>query len=384
MTDVSFVVRALLPDGAIRPCRISVAGDRIVAVDDVAEAEVTTELLALPGIVDLHGDAFERQLMPRPGVAFPPVPALIDTDRQLLSNGITTAYHGLTLSWEPGLRGAAAARDFLAALDQARPHLGCCTHLHLRFETANLEMVDEVLEWIAAGRVDLLAFNDHHDDIGRHVTARKLGTYIGRTGLDETAFVALCERVGAGRDAVPAAVDRLASAARGAGIPMVSHDDNRPADRLHYRALGSRICEFPMDRATAEAAIAGGDAVVLGAPNVVRGGSHARRLSAAAAAREGLCTILTSDYYYPALLQAPFMLAASGTVALARAWDLVARNPAAAAGLADRGAIAPGLRADLILVDNRDPGLPRVHATYVAGVLRFAAGPLPADFRTSD
>src|SRR5882672_12570371 len=110
------------------------AGDGVIdAVGGERSAAGTIDargLMVLPGIVDLHGDAFERQLMPRPGVHFPPVPALVETDRQLLANGITTAYHGLTLSWEPGLRGAEAARDFLAALAAVRPHLGCDTRLH--------------------------------------------------------------------------------------------------------------------------------------------------------------------------------------------------------------------------------------------------------------
>jgi alpha-D-ribose 1-methylphosphonate 5-triphosphate diphosphatase PhnM len=120
--------------------------------------------LVLPGIVDLHGDAFERQLMPRPGAHFAPVPALLETDRQLLANGITTAYHGVTLSWEPGLRGIEAAREFLAALSAARPRLGADTSLHLRFECLNLDAVEEVVSWIEAGRIDLLAFNDNTGD----------------------------------------------------------------------------------------------------------------------------------------------------------------------------------------------------------------------------
>src|SRR5690242_18727500 len=108
MTLARLAGRALLADGTIHPAEVTIEKGRIAAVapiDQVADDSV----LILPGIVDLHGDAFERQLMPRPGVHFPYVPALVETDRQLLANGITTAYHGLTLSWEPGLRGAEAA-----------------------------------------------------------------------------------------------------------------------------------------------------------------------------------------------------------------------------------------------------------------------------------
>jgi alpha-D-ribose 1-methylphosphonate 5-triphosphate diphosphatase len=377
MTMTRLAGRVLVADGVIRPAEITVAKDRIAAVAPVDKA-ANDSLLVLPGIIDLHGDAFERQLMPRPGVHFPAVPALVETDRQLLANGITTAYHGLTLSWEPGLRSAAAARDFLAALTAARPHLGCDTRLHLRFETFNLDMVDEVATWLAERRIDLLAFNEHTAGIAHHIKINKIGELLGRTGLDEAGFRDLVARVCARGAEVPPAVERLAKAAVTAGVPLASHDDDTPEERAHFRALGCRISEFPADRATASEAIAAGDATVLGAPNVMRGGSHLNRLGAADAAAAGLCSVLTSDYYYPALLHAPFLLEQRGALPLPKAWELVSRNPARAAGLADRGAIAPGLRADLVLIDDSDPTLPVVRASIVAGKLRFASTALPA------
>src|SRR5277367_1511352 len=175
--------RLLHEDGSIRPGSISVVDGQIAAVSTEPAGMATDAggYLVLPGIVDLHGDAFERQLMPRPGVHFAPVPALLETDRQLLANGITTAYHGVTLSWEPGLRGIEAAREFLAALTAARPRLGADTRLHLRFECANLDAVEEIETWIKAGLIDLLAFNEHTDDIDGDIARGKLGTYLGRT-----------------------------------------------------------------------------------------------------------------------------------------------------------------------------------------------------------
>jgi alpha-D-ribose 1-methylphosphonate 5-triphosphate diphosphatase len=367
--------RLLHADGRIGPGSITVADGRIAAVstEPAAQATDTGRYLVLPGIVDLHGDAFERQLMPRPGVHFAPVPALLETDRQLLSNGITTAFHGVTLSWEPGLRGIQAARDFLAALAAARPRLGADTRLHLRFECSSLDAVEEVVAWIEAGRIDLLAFNEHTDDIARDIERGKLGTYLGRTRLDQAGFVALFEQVRARLHAMPDTVARLAAAARQAAIPMASHDDSSPTQRRQYRDLGCHISEFPINEQTARTAIDAGETVILGGPNVVRGGSHAGRLSAVEAAEAGLCTALTSDYYYPTLLQAAFILAGRDTLPFAACWALVSRNPARAAGLDDRGEIAPGRRADLLLVDESDPALPRVVASYVAGRLRFAA-----------
>jgi alpha-D-ribose 1-methylphosphonate 5-triphosphate diphosphatase len=112
--------------------------------------------------------------------------------------------------------------------------------------------------------------------------------------------------------------------------------------------------------------------VVFGAPNVVRGGSHTGAPSATEMVRAGLCDILTSDYYYPAPLAAVMKLANDGVLPLAQAWDLVSLNPARAAGLKDRGALAPGLIADAIVVDDQVPGLPRVCAAIVGGELRYA------------
>jgi alpha-D-ribose 1-methylphosphonate 5-triphosphate diphosphatase len=362
-------VRVFGADGTIRRAAIRLSGGRIESVvSSGAGGADAGGLLALPGIVDLHGDAFERQLMPRPGVHFDAVTALIDTDRQLAANGITTAYHGLTLSWEPGLRGIGAAREFLAALDRARPNLACDTRLHLRFELYNLDCLDEVLGWIADGRVDLVAFNEHTRDIGRMIAGDKVLTYLGRTGMGHADFVALFNRVIGRAGEVPAATERLAKAAVARRIPLASHDDNSPEERRMYRELGCRLCEFPIDAATAQVGIDHGDAIILGAPNVLRGGSHARRIGAAEAAAAGLCNVLTSDYYYPSLLLAPFQLAREGRLPLPRAWDLVARNPARAVGLDDRGEIAPGQRADLVLIDDRDPARPALAATIIGGV----------------
>src|SRR5699024_7807099 len=172
---------------------------------------------------------------------------------------------------------------------------------------------------------------------------------------------------------VPASVARLCAAAAAAGVPVASHDDETPAMRAHYRGLGAAICEFPCNEATARAAVSAGEAVVLGAPNVLRGGSHDSRMAAGPAIAEGLCDILTSDYYYPALAAAPFHLADQGDCDFAQAWNLISAAPARATGLIDRGTIAPGLRADLIMMDDARPRLPRVIATLAGGQTVYAA-----------
>ncbi len=320
-------------------------------------------LLVLPGIVDIHGDAFERQLQPRPGVGFPTGLALRDTETQLLASGITTAFHGITLSWEPGLRGAENWRALVDAL--AAGVWDCDMRVHLRWEAFNLDALGMALADIAAGRVHLLAFNDHTPAILRRVAdPAAVAKYSDRAGMDVADFRALAERVGTTAAAVPEGLDHIAAAARAAGLPMASHDDATLAMRDGFRARGASICEFPVEEEVARAARAAGDWVVMGCPNVVRGGSHLGWASAARMAEAGICTVLCSDYFYPAMAAAPFVLATRGELGLEAAWALVSANPAAAAGLADRGRIAPGLRADLVLID---PGEHRVVATIAAG-----------------
>jgi alpha-D-ribose 1-methylphosphonate 5-triphosphate diphosphatase len=325
-------------------------------------------LLVLPGIVDIHGDAHERALQPRPGVDFAAPFALADSARQCLAAGITTACLGVTLSWEPGLRSLPMFRATLEAL--ATPPEGAELRVHLRFEADNLDAEPEALAAIAAGRIHLLGFNDHTPSILKKLSnPKELGKYAGRAGVGEAEYLQLAERATARRGEVAAGRARMAEAARRAGLPMLSHDDASIEDRAMFRALGATICEFPMAEAVALDARAAGDAVVMGAPNVVRGASHLGWASAAPLAERGLVTVLASDDHWPALLAAPFRLAARGVLDLARAWTLVSANPAAALGLHDRGRIAPGLRGDLALV-TREGALA---AVFLRGELAWLA-----------
>ncbi len=353
---------------------LAITGDRIAdAAAPGAVAVDATGLLVLPGIVDLHGDGFERHLMPRPGVRFATEPALLDVDRTLAANGITTAYHGVTVSWEPGLRSAAAAEDFVAALMRLRPRLFSDTRLHIRWETFALDAEGLVTRLLALDPVPVLAFNDHvTSDVAKKLKAEKLAQLADRTGLTIEGYRAALADTWDRRDAVPAAIARLAAAARARGAPMLAHDETGPDQRAAFRALGARACEFPLTLPTAEAARAAGEPVILGAPNVVRGGSHTGAVDAGHAVRSGLCTVLASDYHYPSPLAAAFRLAPD--LGLPAAWALVSANPAAALGLSDRGTLAPGARADVILVD---PAGPEVVATFAAGRRAFARDPRP-------
>jgi alpha-D-ribose 1-methylphosphonate 5-triphosphate diphosphatase len=362
--------------------------DATLTLSDGAIAEVSTRraqrrsridasgLMVLPGIVDIHGDAFERQMMPRPRVDFPIDVALVDSDRQAIANGITTVFHAVTWSWEPGLRGAGNARQLVAGLDTVRPKLAADTRLHLRHETPNLDAEPVIQQWLTKKQIGLLAFNDHLKqamvDLAR---PQKRAPMVERSGLSDQEFNSLVERTASRADEVPPSIKRLAATARAAGVRMLSHDDETPLQRIDYRSLGIAVSEFPTNEPTAREAVAGGDLTVFGAPNVVRGGSHTGWTSAAAMIEKGLCSVLASDYYYPAPLLAAFRLAADKILPLAPAWALVSSAPAAAARLTDRGHLGVGGRADVILVDARERLRPRVVAVIAAGRVKYLTEP---------
>jgi alpha-D-ribose 1-methylphosphonate 5-triphosphate diphosphatase len=375
-----YSTRVLTPEG-IRPATLRWRDGLITAVvgsrmDDAADCG---DALLAPGLIDLHGDAFERQIMPRPAVRFPLDVALIETDRQLVANGITTAFHGITCSWEGGLRSYATGRAFCDALEALLPRLAVQHKVHWRFEAYSLEALAPTLAMLRDGDIDLLALNNHMPAIRRKIEqAGKLAEYAERAETDGAIFRERVRKALAREHEVPDALRDLAATAREFGIPLASHDDTTLEDRALSRSLGTTICEFPLNETALEDARACASAIVLGAPNVLRGGSHCGGMSAADLVARGRCDVLVSDYYYPALFHAPFRLAASGAASLEAAWALASSNAARAGGLSDRGSIAAGLRADLLLIDDAHPMQPRLQSAWVGGRQVYHSEPLPA------
>lgn len=342
-----------------------------VADDPVHGARLfdATGLWLLPGIVDVHGDGFERVLMPRPGVTFPLDLALAETDRQMIANGITTAFHGLTVSWEPGLRSRDAALAFVTALGHAQAGLACDVRINFRWETYALDAVDVVLDWLREVPGSILSINDHTTiNLNQPAGSRKIARMAERTGLSPEECLAALARMAERAGEVPLAVARLAATAAARSVPMLAHDEASPDIRAAHRDIGITASEFPMTEPTARAARDAGEHVVFGAPNVLRGGSQNNAVDAGPAMAQGLGSVLSSDYYYPALALAPFHLADRGGMDFAAAWATVSANPAEVAGLADRGRLSPGLRGDVIALC---PQTRRVRAVFVAGRRRL-------------
>jgi len=402
----AFVIQGaqvLLPTGSAS-VSVRVEHGVITGLDTARDGATVLDargLILAPAMVDIHGDAFERQMMPRPGVHFPLQAALLETDRQLGANGIATAYHALTLSWEPGLRSVTQGRAVLHALTTLAPRLTVENRVQLRWETFCFEALDLIAEALASPLTPSIAFNDHTsmaalpddvpmqfrpfdhdpdfpvDDLTSEAFAASMTDRTKRSGLSRADFVSLFQQVWTRRPQVQAAIAKVAALGRDANAPMLSHDDSQPQTRRYFRDIGSRISEFPMNLATAQAARDGGDWIIFGAPNAARGGSHLGSPGAGEMLARGLCDILASDYFYPAMLTAVARLQADGLGDLASLWKLVSTNPARASGLMDRGEIAPGQRADLTLIDWPQGQVPVVRHTMVAGRTAYLAHPLP-------
>jgi alpha-D-ribose 1-methylphosphonate 5-triphosphate diphosphatase len=234
--------------------------------------------------------------------------------------------------------------------------------------------VELAQSWIREGKVRFLALNDHLPSMTKRLgDDRKLLQYAERAECDLDTFQGRIRSAMQSADAVAGAMRELTQCAREAGLEIASHDDRDSATRRYYHQLGCKVAEFPLTMEAAQVARSLGDAIVFGAPNVVRGGSHTNAPNATDMIRAGLCDVLASDYYYPAQLAAVMKLAAQGVLPLEQAWDLVSRNPARAAGLRDRGVLDAGMTADAIVVDDSVPEVPRVCAAIVGGRLCYAA-----------
>lgn len=389
-----------LPDG-ITDTTVTIEDGTIVDIGGPVQGDVIDArgLILAPALIDVHGDVFERQLMPRPGVFFPIEAAVLDTDRQLATNGIATAYHAITLGWEPGLREVTRGRDLMQTMRDLAPRLLVENRVQLRWETFAFEAL-ETIEWALDGPLlPSVAFNDHtsmtmraydvpiqdrafefspdftvaelDDDRMRKRTSSKAH----RSGISEDDYIALLGEVWNRRNDVPGTIEKVAEMARAKGAPMLSHDDTRAETRAWFRDRGAHVAEFPMVMEAAEAARANGDTIIFGAPNAARGGSHIGSLGAGDMVEAGMCDALASDYFYPAMLAAVARLDADRRADRLKLWSLVSSGPARAMNLSDRGKIAVGTRADLVLVDWPDGHPPAIFGTWVGGRPAFRGHP---------
>ena len=326
----------------------------------------------LPGLVDLHTDAVEKHFEPRPGVHWNPLAAALAHDAQVAASGITTVFDALPFGTSyRKIERKTALGPILGGLYEAQRAGALRVHhyLHARCEVTDPDTIGILEPYLDDPRLRFITLMDHapghrqSPDIleyrRRHLASQRLT----EAEMDEH-IESLLQR---SRELAPQIRAELVRLGRQHGIGMGSHDDETVGHVEMAAAEGLMLSEFPTTRAAAGKARERGMLNLLGGPNVVRGGSSYGNVSARALAEAGLLDLLASDYVPGSLLHAVFLLGGEGGVTdlpTAAAWASAA--PARAAGLDDRGAIAPGMRADLIQV--RLVGeVPVVCATYVAG-----------------
>lgn len=324
-----------------------------------------------PGLVELHTDNLERHIQPRPRVDWPHNAAILAHDAELAGTGITTVFDAMRVGSIPDGKGRFLkyARQLASELWALRAEeaLKISHFLHLRAEVCSETLVAEMDEFGPEDRVGLVSLMDHTPGQRQFRDISKLEVYYkGKHGFSDAEFEAHVAELQALRAAHGERheAEAVRAAAR-YGAVLASHDDTTPEQVAVSHGYGIRLAEFPTTQEAARACHAHGIAVIMGAPNLIRGGSHSGNVAARELAEAGLLDILSSDYVPAALLM--------GAVELGRLWGDMARglatvtaNPARAVGLEDRGEIVPGRRADVIRFALRG-GVPAVRAVWSRG-----------------
>jgi alpha-D-ribose 1-methylphosphonate 5-triphosphate diphosphatase len=313
--------------------------------------------LLIPGLIELHTDHLEPHYSPRPGVFWDPLSAVLSYDAQIATSGITTVFDSLRVGSDGDRQTLAGGVFKLAEAIEVARRGGMLRveHLtHLRCEICSEDVISEAEQFLAAHKVHLISLMDHTPGIRQFRDESKLREYYrGKSSKSEAEldiFIA-ARKVSYARDH-----DRhrslLVALARARGITLASHDDTTADHVSQSLADGARLAEFPTTFEAAVATREAGIAVMMGAPNVMRGGSHSGNVAARDLAERGLLNALSSDYVPASLLQGALMLADVAAIGgIPGAIQLVTKAPADALGLGDRGEIAIGKRVDLVRVD---------------------------------
>jgi alpha-D-ribose 1-methylphosphonate 5-triphosphate diphosphatase len=371
-------LRLVTPERVIEHGALRIEGETIVELSEgplIGRSERVIDgsgLIALPGIIDMHGDMLEREAEPRPGSHFPLDLAIYELDKRLAACGITTAYAALSF-WQndrpDSMRTEPMVRAMIETLCAVRETLLTECHIHARYEVATPGIASFLMEMLGTGEIRLISLMDHtpgqgqYRDLEKYVTSIAQWRGVDRSHIERELEDRLEQRKNAGDDW--ALARDIAALAAQQGIPIASHDDDTREKIDLVASLGVSIAEFPVTLEAAQEARQRGLHIVMGAPNVLRGGSHSGNLNALEAVEAGLVDLLAADYAPVALLQAVFIIAERGLLPLHEAAKLVSQGPAEALGLHDRGRLEVGRRADIVLASTE--GRPRVRATLREG-----------------
>jgi alpha-D-ribose 1-methylphosphonate 5-triphosphate diphosphatase len=350
--------RVVLHDEVVR-ADVVVRGGEIAAIDDPSPGHVGIDLEGdwlIPGLVELHTDHLEGHYAPRPRVRWNPVAAVQAHDAQIATSGITTVFDALRVGMDEDTKlEPDDMRTLAGAIEESQRHgrLRAEHFIHLRCEVS----APDVLEGFAAfendRRVRIASLMDHTPGQRQFTSLDAFRAYyMGKSGMSEAELQDFIIRRQAQAEK-SSATNRQAIArmARERGIVLASHDDATEDHVAEAIDHGVTLAEFPTTHDAAKASHSAGLKVLMGAPNIVRGGSHSGNIAARDLVGAGLLDVLSSDYFPFSLVHATFLVGTdAGGIGLPRAVAMVSANPAAVAGLDDRGTIAEGKRADLVQV----------------------------------
>nr|WP_295892590.1 alpha-D-ribose 1-methylphosphonate 5-triphosphate diphosphatase [uncultured Devosia sp.] len=326
----------------------------------------------IPGLVELHTDHLETHYAPRPRVRWNPVAAVQAHDAQIAASGITTVLDAIRVGLDedtdmvtPDMRILA---DAIAAGMRAG-RLRAEHHIHLRCEVSSPDCLEAFELFKDDPAVRLASLMDHAPGQRQFTSMDACRAYYqGKKKMSDADFADFVRRRNEQSQAHAGPTRRaIAEICNAKGIVLASHDDATREHVEEAEALGMHIAEFPTTLESAKASRQAGMAILMGGPNVVRGGSHSGNVSARALAEADLLDILSSDYIPFSMLQSAFSLADNVEgISLSKAIQLVTKRPAEAAGFADRGEIAIGKRADFVHVRVED-GIPIVLTVWRQG-----------------
>jgi alpha-D-ribose 1-methylphosphonate 5-triphosphate diphosphatase len=310
--------------------------------------------LLVPGLIDLHTDNLERQVLPRSNARWPSRSAMLAHDAQCVAAGITTVFDALCVG-DIGFEKARLQtfQDGVADLNALHGQgiLKAEHFLHLRCELPAPEMPALLERVIDDPLVRLISLMDHSPGMGQYADIERYRRMREAEGFADQQITDIVAELQAHHAANHHANRQIVlDLVRGRDIPLASHDDRTAEEVIRNHHDGIAISEFPVSRTAARTARAHDVKIIAGAPNIVRGGSHSGNVAVLDLIREDLLDALASDYVPAALLEAAFACVQQEALTLPRALALVTAGPAELVGLTDRGRIEPGLRADFVQV----------------------------------
>jgi len=371
---MQFVLRSkrVLTGGEIKPADILIHHGIIEAITPhncQPVAHNFGDQLIVPGFVDLHSDAVEKEIEPRPGAHFPIDSALVELDKKLTMAGITTMFHavGFNDAALTGYRATQVAAGVIRDINNSNCSTLYVDNLvHARFEVTSFESVGTIKELIENNSIQMLSVMDHTPGQGQFKSIEAWKKFhLPVYDLSDTEADEIIRQKQRGQGRAFAVIGDILTFGASHDLILLSHDDDTPQKIDTLKELGVTISEFPLDLDVAIYAKENGIATGMGAPNVVRGQSQSGNVSARDLIAKDACDFLCSDYHPSSMLQAPYTIHHKLGLDLSRCFEMVSGIPAKLARLDDRGEIAAGKLADLLVID--DSTIPKIVLTLKEG-----------------